>query len=482
MRIAFINPPFLPKFSRSQRSPGVTKGGTLYYPYWLALACGWAQKRGFEVYLFDFVAGGDDFSSALKKVKDFVPNLVVIETSTSSIFNDIKFAKKIKKAIRGCFVILVGTHPSALPKWTLNQAREIDAVAVGEYDQTIVDLTSALQEGRSLNEISGLVFRQGRRLVSIPQRKLLKNLDDFPPVSEIYQQFLNPKDYFFAAASYPMVMIITGRGCPHGCFFCLWPQVLHGLEYRFRSPENVVGEFENIEKNLPGIKEVVIEDDTFTADIGRVRKICQLLIKQGNSLKWSTNTRVHLDLETMRLMKKAGCRLLIVGYESGSQKVLDRMGKKIKLADSLHFAQNAQKAGLLVHGCFMVGNPGETKQTMQETLEFAKKLDPDSTQFYPLFVYPGTRAYQWAKKHSYLQATNFRCWLNSAGGHNCVIDLPHLSARQMVDFCNRAYYRFHLRPRYLFKKLVQFIRQPKEGGRTFRAAINFLKASDERIT
>ncbi len=168
----------------------------------------------------------------------------------------------------------------------------------------------------------------------------------------------------------------------------------------------------------------------------------------------------------MELMKRAGCRLLIVGYESGSQVVLDGMGKKIRLADSLKFATNARKARLLVHGCFMVGNPGETRQTMQETLDFAKKLDPDSAQFYPLFVYPGTRAYEWAKSHGYLKTTDFRRWLNQSGGHECVIDLPGLSANAMTDFCSQAYLKFHLRPQYFWKKTKQLVVDPAEALRT----------------
>ena len=474
MRTAFVNPPFLPKFSRGQRSPGVTKSGTLYYPYWLTYACGWAQKSGFEVYLFDFVASKDNFVTAVKKIKKFNPQLVVIEASTPSIFNDLRFAKRIKRKLN-CFVLLAGTHVSALPKWTLKQAPQIDAVAVGEYDQTVVDLAKALQKKADLNLVNGLVFREGKAIIANQPRALLKNLDDFPFVSQIYQQFLNPKDYYFAAADYPMVMMITGRGCPFGCFYCLYPQVMHGLKYRFRKPQNVVAEFEYIKTHLPEVKEVVIEDDTFTTNLPRVQDICRLLIKNKNQLKWSTNVRVHLDLKTMRLMKQAGCRLLIVGYESGSQKVLNGMDKKIRLADSLKFARNAKTAGLLVHGCFMVGNPGETRKTMQQTLEFAKTLDPDSAQFYPLFVYPGTRAFAWAERNGYLKTTNFNRWLNQAGGHQTVVDLPHLSAQDMMDFCNQAYRQFHLRPAYLLKKLVQLIHHPDESARSIRSALRYFK-------
>ncbi len=474
MKIAFINPPFLSKFSRGQRSPGVTKAGTLYYPYWLSYATGWAQKNGFEVRLFDFIATGNFVNEAIKKVVGFNPDLVVQETSTPSIDNDLFFAKKLKKTCPKTFFLLVGTHISALPKESLLKAREINGVAVGEYDQTVVDLARCLVQKSDLKKVEGLVFWQGKKLIANKPRKPIENLNALPFVSRVYKEFLNPKDYYFAAADYPMVMIMTGRGCPFGCSFCVWPQVMHGLRYRFRSPENVAREFKYIQENLPQIKEVVIEDDTFTANIDRVRKICQLLFKQKNSLKWSTNCRVHLDLGTMQLMKKAGCRLLIVGYESGSQKVLDGMGKKIKLEDSLKFAKNAKKAGLLVHGCFMFGNPGETRETMTQTLEFAKKLDPDSAQFYPLYVYPGTKAYSLAKSRGYLKTRNFRQWLTGKGEHACVINLPGLSSKQMMEFADNAYLSFHLRPKYLFKKFIQLGQNPEEGIRSLRSGFRYL--------
>lgn len=510
MQICFINPPFLKNFSRSQRSPAVTKGGTIYYPYFLAYAAGWAQKNGFEVSLFDFIAEGLDFSASVKRVRQFAPDLIVIETSTPSIFNDIKFAQKIKKQLPDTFCLLVGTHPSALPEWTLNQAKEVDAVAVGEYDQTVVEVAETMESqnakrkaqsarlrneisDRSYQQIDGLVFRSGNKIIRNKPRAFIRDLDQLPFVSSMYKQFLDPKKYYFAAADFPMVMIIGGRGCPFGCSFCLYPQVMHGLGYRARSPQNLADEFEYIRQNLPEVKEIVLEDDTFTADPVRVRQFCRLLIRQknklndnfsrsrlhlrGGRLKWSANVRVGLDLQTMKLMKASGCRLVIVGYESGSDLMLKSMGKKIHPNDSLKFAQNAKKAGLLVHGCFVVGNPGETLKTMRQTLDFAIKLDPDSAQFYPLFVYPGTKAYTWAKDNHYLKTEDYALWLKPDGSHNCVVDLPNLSAQQMMDFCDSAYKKFHLRPRYIVKKIAQLFTDPSEGVRSLRSGMKYLAQS-----
>lgn len=495
MKIAFINPPFLPGFSREQRSPGVSASRTLYYPIWLAYAAGWAEKNGFDIDLIDFVPLSEaDQNNCLSELFAFFPDLVVVAVSAPSLKNDIAFASKIKSRLPKAYVVFVGPHASAVPEEILSLSKVIDAVAVGEYDQTIVEVAnkirtsqgktwkvspSTFQVGelarRGLGKVDGLVFRRGSQLIRTRPRRLIANLDRLPWVTDIYARFLKPENYFFAAADYPMAMIITGRGCPFGCFFCSWPQTLHGLKYRARSAQSVAEEILSLPKRLPEIKEVVIEDDTFTADRARVQEICRLLIEGGNKLKWSANVRVGLDLRTMGLMRKAGCRLLIVGYESGSQEILDAMGKKIKLADSLKFAANAKKAGLLVHGCFMIGNPGETKETAKETFRFAKKLDPDSAQFYPLVVYPGTKAFDWAKKEGFLTTSDFNQWLDKNGSPQCLISLPDLSASEITAFCRRAYWRFHLRPGYLWKKLKQAICEPEEGRRSLRALWRWLR-------
>ena len=307
MKVLLKNPPFLPKFSRNSRSPAVTKGGTIYYPIWLSYATGVLEKEGFEVKLIDAPAQKLSPEEVIDEVKKFEPKLVVIDTSTPSINNDIKVAESVKDATNS-FVTLVGTHVSALPEETLKLSKKIDAVARKEYDYTIRDLAFVLKEGKPLQSILGLSFRKNEKIIHNPDRSMIENLDELPFVTSVYNKYLNIKNYFYSSAEYPMVMIMTGRGCPFRCFFCNWPQVFFERKYRLRSPGNVVAEFEYIVKNLPEVKEVGVEDDTLTADIPRVQKICKLLIEKGinKKLKWYANVRVALDLETMKLMKKAG--------------------------------------------------------------------------------------------------------------------------------------------------------------------------------
>lgn len=490
MKVLFLNPPFKTeygRFSRASRSPAISKSGTIYYPIWLAYAAGVVEKAGYEVKLVDSCADGYNEKETLKIVKDYEPKLIVLDTSTPSIYNDAAFAGKLKDVLPNSFVVLVGTHPSALPEETLKLNHQIDAVARQEYDYTLKDLAEALskvdlkkEESKEevLSKIDGLSFRVGDKVIHNRPRGYIQDLDSLPFVSEVYKKHLNIKNYFASAATYPMVMIVTGRGCPGRCSFCLYPQTLHSHQYRSRSPENIVAEFEYITEKLPEVQSVCLEDDTFTLNKERVKKTCQLLIDKGiqKKIKWWANVRVNtLDLQTMQLMKKAGCRLVIAGFESGNQKILDNINKGIKLEDSRKFMKNARQAKLLVHGCFMFGNPGETKETMEQTLEFAKELNPDTAQFFPLIPYPGTEIYQWAKSRGYLKDVDFDDWLTKEGLHNTIIDTENLTAKELVAFCSRARRKFYLRPKYIFYKVKQCFFNYQELKRNYKSFFIFWK-------
>jgi len=458
MTVCFINPPFKAsygKFSRESRSPAITKSGALYYPLWLIYAALYTQKQGHDILFLDAPAKPYDEIKALEIIRhQGACGLYVLNTSTPSIKSDVAFAQRIKTYFPESFILLVGTHPSACPEETLGYSGAVDAVAIGEYDRIVAELADALEQGRPIGDVRGLCHRDGEQLVFTEPMTPLKELDDIPYAATFIKEHLDVHDYFFAASTYPSIQIFTGRGCPFRCNFCVYPQTMHGHAFRARSAENVVGEFEYIAQHFPDVKEVVIEDDTFTANKKRVRDICQLLIERGinRRLKWLCNARVDLDLDTMLLMKKAGCRTIIPGIESGSQQILDNIKKGTRVEQFYEYVANAKRAGLLIHACYMVGNEGETHETMQQTLELALKLNTDTAQFFPLIPYPGTEAYQWAKSHGYIQLDYDR-YCQEDGTHNCVLSLPGLSAQEMVDFCNRARRVYYLRPRYILHRL-----------------------------
>jgi len=487
MKLVYLNGPYhrLP-YSRSSRSPAVTKSGTIYYPVWLAYAAGLTQQEtDFDIELIDAVARRWDHPELVDYLKQQPPDVVFCDTSTPSIDEDLATAAILKQTFTRCRIVLVGTHATARPEEVFQRSAEItgnykevsliDAVIRGEYDVTAIELARALAEGSSWENISGVTLYRDGEFIHTPDRELLANLDKLPFVSKIYKQHLRVEDYFFAAAKFPMTMIITSRGCPHGCRWCLYPQVMHRGRYRTRSSANVAAEFAFMADEMPEIREVGIEDDLFTGNKKRLREICELLIRQNNKLNFWCDTRVDLDYETMRLLKAAGCRLLIAGFESADQIILDKINKGTKVERAFQFMTDARRVGLLVHGCFVLGNPGETHASMQATLEFAKKLDPDTVQFFPMIVYPGTGMYDWARDNNYLRSEDYRQWLTDEGLHNSVVDLPHLPGNEVLQFCDHARREFYLRRSYIFRKLAQSLTNIHEARRNVKAFRRFAR-------
>jgi radical SAM superfamily enzyme YgiQ (UPF0313 family) len=255
----------------------------------------------------------------------------------------------------------------------------------------------------------------------------------------------------------------------------MYSQVMFGKGYRKRSAKNLYDEIVYITKNFPDVNEILIDDDNFAVDQKNVQEFCKMMIENKIKLKWVVQCRVTLTYETMVLMRKAGCRLVVVGYESGSQKVLDGMHKGITLEMSRKFNDAAKKAKMRVHGCFMVGNPGETKETMQETLDFAKSLTMDTVQFFPLMVYPGTEAYAWAKENNYITAKSYDEWCKPDGMHSCVISTPEVTSEELVCFCNHARREFYLRPKYMLMKAGECLTNWDDFRRTLKAFVTFRK-------
>jgi anaerobic magnesium-protoporphyrin IX monomethyl ester cyclase len=482
MKIVALNPPFLPRYSRESRSPAVAKSGTLYYPMWLAYAVGFLEKQGHEVLFIDAPAAGLSYEQTEKQIADFSPQLAIVDTSTPSIYSDVEVACDLKRKIPGLFTVLVGVHVSALPEQTLSLDAGLDSVAIGEYEATLAELASALSAPLTvdaLRSIAGIAFRDtGGTIVRNGPRDFMDNLDDLPMVSVVYKKHLGVEPYFYGHSRHPLIVIMTGRGCPFHCTYCVVPQVLQGHRYRRRSVAGVVKEFVYIRDNFPQVREIMIEDDTLTADAKRCRELSAALVAAGATrVPWSANSRADVDFETMAAMKKAGCRLFCVGFESGDQQILNNIKKGTTLDKIRRFMKDAKRAGILVHGCFMVGNRGETAETLETTLRFAKELSPDTAQFFPIMVYPGTDDYRYFKEKGWIVTEDFRQWLTEDGLHSSVVSNPGLGYETLVDFCDRARREFYLRPGYIAGKAVQALRDPGEFKRLvkgFRTILPYL--------
>ncbi len=478
MKILMLNPPFLYRFSRTSRSPAISKGGCVYYPIWMGYATGVLEKAGHDVKLLDCPASGMKLGEVIQIVKEWKPELIVVDSVTASFNNDVRVVEQLKDTMPEAFTIMVGTHVGALPEMSLRTSPKIDAVARGEYDYIIRDLAEALEKKKPLDTVLGITYRgEDGKAKFTPNMPPIEQegLDAMPFASEVYNRHIKIKDYFYPSVLYPEVTIITGRGCKYRCTFCKWPQTLTGHSYRARSVKNVVDEFEWISKNLPYVKDIMIEDDTLTQDKQRTIEICKEVQARNLNVTWTCNSRADLDLETMQWMKKAGCRLMCVGFESADQQILNNIKKGTRVEKIEQFMVDSKKANLLVHGCFMMGNNGETHETIKKTVEWAKKLSPDTAQFFPLMVYPGTEAFKWATDNNFLSTTKWDEWLTPEGTHNTILNTDKLSAKELVESCDWARKEFYMRPEYIVGRLKLMIEQPREAPRLLMGAKTFAK-------
>lgn len=486
MRVLFLNPPFHPRFSREQRSPAVTKSGTLYYPKWLATAAGVAIKNGHDVDLVDSPAAGYTVQAVIDRIQKNKIEAVVCDTSTPSILNDVSVIESLVAAESSLHVLLVGRHVSSLPRETLAMSSALESVAVREYEYTVRDWLEAKACGADLSTVEGLVWRNRAtgEIISNQQREAIQNLDELPFVSEVYKRFLHTPDYFYGHSLWPLVVFDTSRGCPYHCSFCVYPQTFSGHKMRYRSVANVADEFDFVAREMPEIKTVMLEDDTFIISKPRTMELAHELIRRGNKLPFDANCRADIGAEgeLLSTLHKAGARLFCVGFESGDVEVINGMKKNNddrrdkKYHEEAHrFVRRCRDSGIMVHGCFMVGNLNETPASMEKTLVFAKKLQPDTAQFFPIMVYPGTTAYEEAKKRDYIQIEDWGAWLTKDGLHNSVVTLPNITHEQLVSFCDRARRSFYLNPSYLFYKLKQSLKDRRELQRNLKGFITLSK-------
>ena len=458
MRIYILNPPFLPHFGRAARWQDTGRAGTLYYPIWLSYATAILEQE-YETRLVDAPAWNWSKDDVIEDIKKFKPDLIVIDTSFTSLDNDVKIAKTMKQT-HECNTVVVGSPVSQFPKQILQNA-SIDAVARFEYDFTLREIARAIEGGKDFRHIKGISYKDNGEIIHNQDREITtsEDLDKIPFVSKVYKKYLNIKQYFLSQSLYPEVQIFTGRGCPFKCTFCSWPQTLMGRKYRVRNVSNVVDELEWIQDNLPEVKEVFFEDDTFTIDEKRVWEFCEEYHRRGSKVTWACNARANLDYETMKKMKEAGCRLLVVGYESGDEQILKNIKKGITVEQIKQFSKGAGRAGLLVHGDFIIGLPGETKKTIDKTKKLIKEVKPDILQVSVATPFPGTEFYKWVEENGYLLVDNPNEYLDKQGHQKSTIAYPWLSANEITKAVDEILKEYYISVRYVPLALKQLLRK-----------------------
>ena len=269
MDILFLNLPYEFMISRASRWPEKTKSGTLYYPYWISYCVGVCEEQGFDCKLVDCITKEYTVEDTINEVKSSNPDFVMCEITTPTSNYDYKTITEIKKANPNVKIIVGGTHATILPEEVLTKCPEADFVVRQEYDFTVPELVNAIKNGEDLSQVKGISYRNDKEIIHNPDCELT-DLDKLPFVSKVYQKYLNVNDYSYALAQNPMIQIVASRGCPNQCNFCSYPSTMGGRLYRTRSVKDLADEFEYILTEMPEIKEIFIEDDTFTVDQKRV--------------------------------------------------------------------------------------------------------------------------------------------------------------------------------------------------------------------
>lgn len=460
----FLNPPSFAGFDGGAGSRYQAKREirSFWYPTWLAQPAAMVPDSR----LIDAPADDLSLAAILPLAKDY--ELAVLHTSTPSFPADVRVAEALKDANPQLLLGFVGAHVAVLPEQSLKASPAIDFVARSEFDFTIREVA----EGRPLAEIDGLSYRNAGSIVHNKDRTLLHDMDELPFVVDVYKRDLNIENYFIGYLKHPYLSIYTGRGCKSRCTFCLWPQTIGGHRYRTRSAANVIQEMALAKEYFPQVKEFFFDDDTFTDDLPRAEEIARGLGKLG--IAWCCNAKGNVPYETLKVLKDNGLRLFVVGYESGNQQILYNIKKGMRVDRARQFTEDCHKLGIMIHGTFIVGLPGETKETIEETMRFAREINPHTIQVSLPATYPGTFLYNQALENGWLR--------NDAGGlvaddglQVCSLNYPHLSHEEIFEAVATFYRRFYFRPRKILEMTSEMVRSREMLIRRLREGVEFFK-------
>ena len=401
-------------------------------------------------------------------------DLAVLHTSSPSFVSDIKAIEALKAANPQLKAGLIGAKVAVDPSGSLSASKAIDFVAGNEFDFTIKEVA----EGREWDRIAGLSYRNDEgRIVHNEPRAMLENMDALPFVTPVYKRDLDIDKYFIGYLKHPYLSLYTGRGCKSRCTFCLWPQTVGGHRYRTRSVGHVVEEIAWAKKAFPQVKEFFFDDDTFTDNLPRAEAIARELGKLG--VTWSCNAKANVPRETLKVMRDNGLRLLLVGYESGNQQILFNIKKGMRIEFARRFTKDCHELGITIHGTFILGLPGETKETIEETIRFATEINPHTIQVSLAAPYPGTHLYRQALENGWLDGAHAEL-VDSHGVQIAPLHYPHLSHTEIFDAVETFYKRFYFRSSKIASIVGEMARSPEMMKRRLREGIEFFHFLRER--
>jgi len=471
LRTLLLNPPGFLDFDggAGARYQSRREVWSNWYPIWLAYPAGMIEGAR----LLDAQAQHLSLDQTLAVAKDY--DHVVLYTSSPTLPGDAGVAAAVKAQQPDTLVGMVGPHPTVLPEQALQDASAVDYVCRNEFDYSVKELA----EGAPLAAVRGIVYRTGDATYHhTSARPVDENLDALPWVTRVYKRDLDIEKYNIPWMHWPYASIYTTRGCPAQCTFCLWPQTTSGHRYRSRSVDDVIAEMTWAKHNLGAVREFFFDDDTFSFEKERTRQIARGLKPLG--ITWGGNARGNLDYETLRIMKEGGARNLVVGYESSSQQILNNVKKGIRVEKYVEFTRNAKRAGLMIHGAFILGLPGETERTIEETIRFACTLDLDTIQVSLAAPYPGTQLYDWLVARGYLNEGGSLVGTN--GFQDVMVSYPDLPSERIFEGVERFYRKFYFRPSYIARQVGRMIVDRSERRRLLSEGRQFLRFLRERTT
>jgi hopanoid biosynthesis associated radical SAM protein HpnJ len=398
--------------------------------------------------------------------------LVIMHTSTPSFASDVGFAELLKQDNPNVMIGLVGAKTMVEPDGSLNASKAVDFVCREEFDFTCKEVA----EGKPLPEVKGLSYRgeDGRIVHNLP-RAAIENMDDLPFVAPVYQRDLSSSNYFSGYLLHPYVSFYTGRGCRSKCTFCLWPQTVGGHRYRVRSADNVIAEVKWIKENMPEVREIMFDDDTFTdsSNLPRVEAIARGVGALG--VTWSCNAKANVPYNTLKVMKENGLRLLLVGYESGDDQILHNVKKGLRTDIARRFTADCNKLGILIHGTFILGLPGETAETIEATIKFAKEINPHTIQVSLAAPYPGTTMYKQAIENGWLKESEAEQLVNAQGVQLAALSYPHLPKEQIYRSVENFYRQFYFRPSKIWEIVKEMLSSWDMMKRRLREGVAFFQ-------
>lgn len=466
-RTLFLNPPSFEGFDggASSRWPATREIESYWYPIWLCYPAGMLPDSK----VVDAPPHKITPQETVQMARDF--EFLVLFTSTPGFENDIRLADEMKQANPKLEVCFVGPHVTALPEESLRAGKAIDFLVRREFDHQVVDYAN----GKPLAELPGVSFRTNGSFVHNPEEAAIDNLDGLPWVTKVYKRDLDIERYNVPFLLHPYLAFYTERGCPALCTFCLWPQTLSGHRWRTRSAGDVAAEVQWTLENFPGLKEIFFDDDTFNIRKSRVIELCEKL--KPLNFTWSCTSRVTVDYETLKAMRDAGCRLLIVGYESGDPQILKNIKKGATVEQAERFTRNCKKLGLLIHGDYIIGLPGETRETIRRTIEFAKRMDTETVQVSIAHPYPGTEFYEYVRENNLITIDS----MTDETGHQLPnIKYGELDEAEILDWVEKFYDEYYFRPRVAWRIMRKAVFDGAERRRLYKEAREYLALRAKR--